>query len=65
MSAFNLADNKADLDNKGNKPSEDYEKKLKGCKNLKDLQEVWKKLPEQEKGRLFVLKEELKKSYAN
>jgi hypothetical protein len=65
MSAFNLADNKADLDNKGYKAGVDYEQKLRDCKNVKELQTTWTTLPSSEKGRLFTIKEEIKKSYAN
>jgi hypothetical protein len=43
----------------------DYEAKLREAKNLAELQKVWNKLPTQEKGRLFVVKEEIKKGYEN
>jgi hypothetical protein len=66
MNAFNLADNKADPDNKGYKVSGvDYEAKLRNCKNVKELQACWTTLPAGEKGRLFTIKEEIKNSYAN
>jgi len=67
MSAFNLADNKDDLDNKNNKPNttHEYEAKLKATKTLSELKTVFASLPQTAKAELFILKEELKKRYEN
>ncbi len=63
MNAFNLADNKADLDNSKNKPvaeTIDYEKKLQGVANLKELEGVWASMPQTAKTQFKGLKDLLK-----
>lgn len=65
MNAFNLADNKADLDNSKNKAAEkiDWEDKLKNVKSMKELQELWIKIPAKEKLALESLKDMLKEEF--
>lgn len=64
MNAFNLADDKADLDNPKNKPAEvNYEEKLKKVKSLVELQALWMKIPPQEQKALKGLKDLLKEEF--
>lgn len=65
MNVFNLSDDKADLDNPKNKPADkvDYEKKLKAVKSLKELQELWLKIPAIEQKNLQSLKDLLKEKF--
>lgn len=65
MNIFNLADNGADLDNPKNKPADkiDWEPKLKAAKNLKELQELWIKVPANDKKGLEELKNLLKDEF--
>lgn len=65
MNVFNISDNKSDLDNPKNKLAEkiDWEPKLKGVKNLKELQELWVKIPANDKKGLEGLKDLLKDEF--
>lgn len=62
MNAFNLADNKADLDNSKNKPSEpaDYAKKLKAAKTVEELRTAFMGIPKGLQKQYLDLKDELK-----
>lgn len=65
MSAFNISDNKADLDNSKNKPAEkiNWEAKLKATKSLKEVQELWIRIPTNDKKGLQGLKDMLKQQF--
>lgn len=65
MMIFGLAENKLDLDDPKNKPADkvDWEKKLQAIKNLKELQELWVKIPANEKKGLETLKDMLKSEF--
>ena len=69
MNTFNLADNKADLDNKNNRPggkdtgSIDWEKKLKSAKNLEELKGVFASMPQKVKVELEGKKNLLKAEF--
>lgn len=65
MNAFNLADNKSDLDHSKNKPAEeiDWAKKLKGAKNLEELKSIFASMPQQAKLQFTELKDILKDKF--
>jgi len=66
MNAFNLADNKVDLDNVKNKLADvvDYKKKLEATKSLEELKKVFASLPQRAKAEMYVTKEKLKAEFA-